>query len=157
METKLIQCLGKMTYGMYVLTTSHEDDYNGMIASWVSQVSYEPPMVMAAVHPNRFSNNLIEKSGCFGLHVISKEQKSYMTRFKGSDPKAKFKDIEWKRGKTGSPILKDCLAYMECLVRERLAPGNHVVYIGEVIDSGYITDTDPLTTLDYEKIYAGKS
>ncbi len=157
MNDKLIQCLGKMTYGIYVLTTSHKEDYNGMIASWASQVSYEPPMIMVAVHPDRYSHKLIEKGGGFALHILAQDQKSYMTRFKGIDPKAKFSNIEWSRGKTGSPILKECLAYMECVVKESLVPGNHTIYIGEIIDSGLVLVEEPLTTLDYEKIYVGKS
>ena len=32
-----------MTYGIYVLTCRHEETINGMIASWVTQVSYDPP------------------------------------------------------------------------------------------------------------------
>ncbi|MEJ2286300.1 MAG: flavin reductase, partial [Desulfobacterales bacterium] len=38
-----------MTYGIYVLTSCHQQEINGMIASWVSQVSYTPPLIMVAV------------------------------------------------------------------------------------------------------------
>ena len=51
MKEDWVQALGKMTYGIYVLTTCDEDEVNGMIASWVSQVSYDPLLIMVAVHP----------------------------------------------------------------------------------------------------------
>ena len=65
MKDKWIRALGSMTYGIYVLTSFYEEEINGMIASWVSQVSYDPLLIMVAVHPNRYSHNLIDKSGCW--------------------------------------------------------------------------------------------
>jgi flavin reductase (DIM6/NTAB) family NADH-FMN oxidoreductase RutF len=156
MHDRWLQALGSMTYGIYVLTTYHGETINGMIASWVSQVSYEPPLVMVAVHPNRLSHSLIEKSGSFGLHLLHRKQKDFLSRFKGPDPEAKFADLVWSKGKTGCPLLKDCLGYLECAVRAALQPGNHTLFIGEVLDAQLLSHEDPLTTLDYEGRYTGK-
>ena len=117
MQEGWLKALGKMTYGIYVLTSCHKEEINGMIASWVSQVSYEPLLIMAAVHPNRYSHRLIEQSGCFALHVIDRQQTEFLARFKGPDPKSKFSSVQWERGKTGCPILNDCMAYLECKVK----------------------------------------
>ena len=144
-----------MTYGIYVLTSHFGDTINGMIASWVSQISHEPPLVMAAVHPNRYSHELIKKSGHFALHLLSRNQVHLLSHFKGSDPKAKFASLPWKRGKTGCPILLECLGYMECMVRKRYDPGNHTLFIGEVIDAKILSQKEPLSTLDYDGIYVG--
>lgn len=157
MEQEWQRALGKMVYGIYVLTTAHGKEMNGMIASWATQVSYEPPLLLAAVHPNRYSHNLIRKSGAFALHVIAKEQKELLSRFKGPDPAAKFSDIAWHRGKSGSPILQDCLAYLDCEVKESFTPGNHTLFIGEIIDARRISDGAALDTADYEGMYTGKS
>ena len=156
MEQNLISALGRMTYGIYVLTAAHDGAINGMIASWVSQVSYEPLLVMAGVHPNRYSHRLVSQSGAFALHVVAKERTSLLKTFKGPDPAAKFAGLTWKPGKTGSPILTDCVAFVECEVRARYQPGNHTLFIGEVIDGNRISDADPLTTADYAGQYLGK-
>jgi len=71
MQGQWIKAFAKMTYGIYVLTSRADEAINGMIASWVSQVSYEPPLIMVAVHPKRYSHQLIEKGGSFVLHVVS--------------------------------------------------------------------------------------
>jgi len=71
MDERWLHALRNMTYGIYVLTTAHEEKINGMIASWVSQVSYDPPLIMVAVHPNRYSNGMIRESGAFVLHILS--------------------------------------------------------------------------------------
>ena len=98
MDERWVNTFGAMTYGIYVLTTFHEQKINGMIASWVSQVSYDPPVVMVAVHPNRYSHQLIRESGCFALHILSRNQRDLLSRFKGIDPEAKFHSIQWAEG-----------------------------------------------------------
>ena len=156
MQEGWIKTLGKMTYGIYVLTSFYKNEVNGMIASWVSQISYEPLLVMAAVHPNRYSHQLIEKSGCFALHIIDRRQADFLSRFKGPDPKAKFSSIQWERGQTGCPILSECLAYLACRVKARCAPGNHTLFLGEVVDGQSFDSGTPFTSLDYKGVYLGK-
>jgi len=156
MDESWLQAFGRMTYGIYVLTVCHKDAINGMIASWVSQVSYDPPLVMVAVHPNRFSHRLIQKSGAFCLHLLRRNQTDLLGRFKGLDPEAKFAGLAWWKGETGCPILKDCLGYLECTVRAMLQPGNHTLFIGEVVAAQLFAQEEPLSTLDYEARYTGR-
>jgi flavin reductase (DIM6/NTAB) family NADH-FMN oxidoreductase RutF len=152
-----LEALGRMTYGIYVLTTRVDDVINGMIASWVTQVSYEPPLIMVAIHPNRYSHGLVEQSQSFALHILDQSQKEMLGIFKGPDPEKKFGNMSWEHGKAGSPILKDCLAWMELVVKERYTPGNHTLFVGEIIDGGTRNLGTPLCTLDYAGMYMGKN
>ena len=156
MQQGWIETLGRMTYGIYVLTSCHQEEINGMIASWVSQVSYDPLLIMAAVHPDRYSHRLIEQGGCFALHVIDRQQKQFLSRFKGPDPKAKFSDVQWNPGKTGCPILSDCMAYLECQVKASYRPGNHTLFLGEVLEAQSIAPGTPFSSMDYDGVYLGK-
>ena len=157
MKDEWIQALGNMTYGIYVLTSFYKEEINGMIASWVSQVSYDPLLIMVAVHPNRYSHNLIAKSDRFALHVLAADQSNLLGRFKGSDPKAKFSSIQWQQGQTGCPVLKECLAYFECRVAAEYSPGNHTLFLGEVLEAKVLGGGNILSSLDYDGIYLGKS
>jgi len=157
MKSTWQEALGKMTYGIYVLTTSVKEEINGMIASWVSQVSYDPPLIMVAIHPNRYSHHLVRQSGHFALHLLGQNQTDLLERFKGPDPSAKFTSINWERGETGCPILQDCLAYIECDVKTIISPGNHTLFIGEVKEAQVFSELDvPFTSLDYRGVYQGK-
>lgn len=156
MEAALMDTFARMPYGIYVLTCCLGQEMNGMIASWVSQVSHDPPLVMAAVHPNRYSHHLIEKGKAFAIHIISREQKDLLTRFKGTDPLAKFNALSWSKGRTGCPILRDCIGYLECTLEAVYAPGNHTLFIGRVLDGNAFLKDVPLTTLDYSGTYTGK-
>ena len=157
MKEEWIRALGSMTYGIYVLTSFHKEEINGMIASWVSQVSYDPLLIMVAVHPNRYSHSLIAKSGCFALHALAADQSDLLGRFKGPDPQAKFSSIKWQRGRTGCPVLNECIAYFECKVTAEHTPGNHTLFLGEVIEARMLNGKKVLTSLDYDGVYLGKS
>jgi flavin reductase (DIM6/NTAB) family NADH-FMN oxidoreductase RutF len=78
MKNELLSAFGQMTYGIYILTSKFDDEINGMVASWVTQVSYDPPLIMVAVHPNRYSHNLIKKGNVFALHVLDRSQKDML-------------------------------------------------------------------------------
>ena len=156
MNEKLLNNLSCMTYGIYVLTTRHTETINGMIASWVSQVSYAPPLIMVAVHPNRYTHDLLVKSGHFALHILARAQTDLLSRFKGPDPGSKFASLDWSDGVTGCPILADCIGVLECRIQASLAPGNHTLFIGKVVDTVFNGQKTPLCTLDYEGCYLGK-
>jgi flavin reductase (DIM6/NTAB) family NADH-FMN oxidoreductase RutF len=157
MNEAILKNMAHVTYGIYVLTTRFEESINGMIASWVSQVSYDPPLFMVAIHPNRYSHKLVVQSGHFALHILAKEQKDLLARFKGPVAQEKFKSLSWEFGVTGSPILADCIGFMECRIIQRLTPGNHTLFIGEVVNAVFNAEKTPLCTLDYEGSYLGKS
>ena len=157
MKTEWMRIFGTMTNGVYVLTTALEGKINGMIASWVSQVSYEPPLIAVAVHENRLSHGLVRESGLFALHVMGRQHKRMVSRFMTSDPETKFSGIGWKPGQTGCPILEDCVACFECRVKTSIQPGNHMVFFGEVVNAMTVSDAEPLTTRDYHGQYIGKA
>jgi flavin reductase (DIM6/NTAB) family NADH-FMN oxidoreductase RutF len=157
MKDEWIQALGTMTYGIYVLTSFYKEEINGMIASWVSQVSYDPLLIMVAVHTNRYSHRLIVKSGCLALHVLAREQAKLLKRFKGSDPIAKFSSIQWSRGTTGCPVLEDCIAYFEGKIIDKFNPGNHTLFVAEVVNAKVMATGQPLSSLDYDGVYLGKN
>jgi len=157
MKEAILKNMAHMTYGIYVLTTRFEGTINGMIASWVSQVSYDPPLLMVAVHPNRYSHELLAQSGHFALHILARDQKDLLVRFKGPVAREKFESIAWEDGVSGCPILSDCIGCMECRITQSLAPGNHTLFVGEVVNAVFNAEKTPLCTMDYEGCYLGKA
>jgi flavin reductase (DIM6/NTAB) family NADH-FMN oxidoreductase RutF len=157
MKEQWLKALGKMTYSVFALTAAHKGQQNAMIASWVSQVSYEPPLIAIAVHPSRRCHQMIVKSSAFALHALKMTQKNLVTRFMGTDPAAKFEGLDWQPGQTGVPILQDCVAWFECEVIDSVRPGNHTLFFGELIDAKTVSVEMVLTTGDYRGQYIGKA
>jgi len=77
-----VHTLGKMIYGICVLTTYYEDEINGMIASWASQISYDPPLVLIAIHPLWFLHKLLEQSHNFAQRILAQNQCDFLSHFK---------------------------------------------------------------------------
>ena len=48
----------------------------------------------------------------------------------------KFERLDYETSVTGSPILKDCIAWLDCNVVSSHEAGDHTVFIGEVVSGG---------------------
>lgn len=156
MNVNTLKALGKMTYGLYVLTTKKGEEINGMVASWVSQVSFNPPQVMVGVRKNRYTHNMIKESGIFALNVLGKENAGLVSKFKLPTPEEKFKGIGWKTRTTGAPILDETLVYMDCRLVNSRDTGDHTLFIGEIVDADTLKEGIPMTSLDFDKVYLGQ-
>jgi flavin reductase (DIM6/NTAB) family NADH-FMN oxidoreductase RutF len=151
------QVLEKLVNGVYLLTCCRGEEINGMPVSWVSQVSSQPPLVMAAVRPDRYSHAMVEESGVFALILLGREQRNLVDRFmlKGAFKAEKFKDLALKEGNTGCPVLLGAAGFLECQVTSSQRPGDHTLFIGEVIEAGWHKDVSLLTIPDYGHTYGG--
>ncbi|MEQ9461574.1 MAG: flavin reductase family protein [Phycisphaeraceae bacterium] len=138
--------LGRIPLGLFVLTASHEDHRLGMLASWVQQVCFEPPMVCVAVAKGRSILPLLSESRHFALCQIAADDRIIQRKFAkefepGEDP---FLGFELIHGSIRDlPILSGCSAFMECELSCHLdVEGDHDLFIGKV-KAGHATDKDP--------------
>jgi len=150
------QALGKIANGVYILTTCHKKEINGMIITWVTQISHDPPLIMVAIHPNRYSHQLVEQTGYFALNILAQHQPELIKRFMGPVPSAKFKSLQWTRGSTGCPILTSSIAGIECEVKGSQSPGNHTLFFGQIKEVQVFSNDEPMSTFDYSGTYLGK-
>ncbi|MGD8698711.1 MAG: flavin reductase family protein [Gemmatimonadales bacterium] len=131
--------LRMIPYGLYVLTGQAED---GRVAAatvnWVSQVSFEPPLVAVGVKADSGGHAIIKETGSFALNMLGKGQEA--TAFAFFKPTEREGDtvgaVPFHAGSTGAPILDGCPAYVECRLIETVERGDHSVFVGEVVDAG---------------------
>lgn len=124
-----------LVHGVYVVTTRLEDVVNGMTASWVSQVSLKPLLVMVSIGPSRYSHDLIKKSGVFAINVLEGAQADLGKRFgyKSGRQVDKFAGLEWTTAATGAPILPQAYAYLDLKLKDTCPAGDHTLFLGEVV------------------------
>lgn len=152
----LDRALKKITTGIYIVTSKQESQINGMVASWISQVSFSPPLVMVAIKQERRSHLMIEKGKVFAINILCKEQQGMVSLFKGAvESEKKFSHIPFEIKKTGAPIIKNVLAFLECTLTSMVTPGDHTIFIGEVLDGGVLKGGIPLSSNDLETTYGG--
>ncbi|MEM2106891.1 MAG: flavin reductase family protein, partial [Candidatus Bathyarchaeia archaeon] len=56
----------------------------------------------------------------------------------------KFATIPYETKVTGAPILKDCLAYLDCEVERAIPVGDHTLFAGRIVDANIKADKKPL-------------
>ncbi|MBN1380975.1 MAG: flavin reductase [Deltaproteobacteria bacterium] len=157
MEKAWQDVLDRFPYGIYLVTTVADEGNNGMIASWVTQCSHEPPLVALAIRKNRLSHGQILKTGKFCINVLPKESAGMIGQFKIPDWKKKFDPFPHEPSPNGLPVLDDCIGYVDCSLETTLDAGDHTLFIGK-IKAGAMKNTGKtatLSTADYDGVYRG--
>ncbi|MBI4596039.1 MAG: flavin reductase family protein [Candidatus Tectomicrobia bacterium] len=149
-QASIHAALKKLEYGIYVVSTRVGHETSAFVASWLSQVSFEPPMVMIAIHKDHFSGHLIKGGDFFTVNIIGKDQKNMLSRFLAPSKMGvdKFESLPQLKGETGVPIMGDCVAYLECQVETSLLSGDHNIFVGHVLAGKCLRDGETLTTKD---------
>ena len=130
--------LRMIPYGLYVLTAASSD---GRVAAatinWVTQASFEPPLVVICVKVDSDVHALIKQTGQFALNVLGKgQQKTAFTFFKPSVLEGdRISGERFTRGRTGLPQLESASAFLECKLVHTIERGDHTVMLGEVIEA----------------------
>lgn len=143
--TMLRSTLGKYPTGVSIITSADDAGLpvGGMTAGTFTSVSLDPPLV--AFLPGKSSSSWprIEETGRFCINVLSAEQEGLCRSFavSGND---KFAGVDWSPSPSGLPILAGVVIWVECVLREVIDAGDHVIALGEVITMETAQDVDPL-------------
>ncbi|MBI4579832.1 MAG: flavin reductase [Planctomycetes bacterium] len=133
MKRVVARALGQVPSGCFVMTACHGGKATGILASWVQQASFEPPMVTAAVKLGRPIQQLIEASGHFVLNHIPENPLSMFRHFgRGFRlEEAAFDGLSTQSDPAGV-IIQECLGHLSCRVVGSLDAGDHRIYAAEI-------------------------
>jgi flavin reductase (DIM6/NTAB) family NADH-FMN oxidoreductase RutF len=145
--------LSQLSYGLYVIGTKDKEAPHGMTANWITQVSFEPEIVALAIEKDSHTLALLEESRIFSVSILKSGQKEIAGEFAKA---RRDRDFSFLSKKTGAPILADAAAYLDCRVVDTHRAGDHVVFFGEVVDSGILDESaEPLTLKETGWRYGG--
>ncbi len=150
--------LRKIPHGVYVVGVKQDAQLNAFTATWLTQVSFTPPLVALGIKKDSHSFEMIKGGKVFSVNLLGKHQKPLAEHFvkPARVVGEKLKDIRHRPGKTGAPVLEEAIAYFECEVREIAnEQGDHAVVIGEVVEAGVQRDELALTLVDTGWHYGG--
>lgn len=113
---------------------------NIIAVSFCMPVSKEPPLIACAIGREFYSYKLIEDIKEFIINIPQKELKSkiYYCGFHSGYRVDKFKETgltAQPARKLKAPIIKECVAHIECKVRQQIVTGDKTLFIGEVIEA----------------------
>jgi flavin reductase (DIM6/NTAB) family NADH-FMN oxidoreductase RutF len=156
MNTKALYSL---SYGLYLVASQKQGKLNGQIANTVFQVSSEPPTVAVCINRQNFTHEFIAGSKVFTISVLSQDTPLPFIGhfgFKSGRDIDKFKDINYKPGETGAPVVLDhSVAYLEARVISQIDVGTHTVFIGELVGADVLREGEPMTYAYYRQVKRG--
>ena len=127
--------MGHFATGVTLVTTWHENKPQGMTANAVASLSLDPPLVLVSVDVKAQMNGCLKVSNCFAVNILTEAQEAWSVRFAKHGPKD-FSDIDYRTETTGSPVLEQALAFVDCRVKDILPGGDHDIFIGEIVGGG---------------------
>lgn len=143
-KEELAPVLGKLVAGLYIVSVKNDDEETGFLASWVQQAGFDKPCITVAFNKDRKKHfDLVTASGKLVLNIMAKENGKTMSVFFKAPEEGKsiFDGVETFTDKTGIPILKDSIGYMECQYKSEMQSDDHIIVLCEVI-GGKLTNSE---------------
>jgi flavin reductase (DIM6/NTAB) family NADH-FMN oxidoreductase RutF len=130
--------LRMIPYGLYVLTAEADGKVAAATVNWVTQASFQPPLVVVAVKTDSGAHDIIKRSKAFALNVLTKGQNGLAFNFFKSHERDgdSIGGEKFTAGTTGAPILANAAAFVELKLVDTVEKGDHSVFVGEVVEAG---------------------
>ena len=155
LDGDLDKALGRLSGGLYVVTARQDERASAMVASWVSQASFDPPGITVAVAKDRAIEALLQVGDRFVLNILREDNyqdlmRHFLKRFPpGAD---RFAGVNTLDGvANGGPVLGDALAFLGCRVSQRMEGPDHWIIYGEV-EQGNVSETEARTAVHHRKV-----
>jgi flavin reductase (DIM6/NTAB) family NADH-FMN oxidoreductase RutF len=136
--------LGRFASGITVVTARDGDGrHYGMTVSAFCSVSLVPPLILVCIDLAASMHDALISAPHFAVNILSADQEPLSRRFSGLDEHHRFDGLGYTIGVTGSALLEEALAHIECRRLAQHAAGDHTVIIGEV-EAAVAHDARPL-------------
>lgn len=106
-----------------------------MTASAFCSVSLQPPLVLVCIDHLAETYLHVREQRRFGVSILREEQEALSEFFADPErnPDAAYRlGVEYRNLQSGTPVLKDALANMDCTVTDAYEAGDHTIFVGEV-------------------------
>jgi flavin reductase (DIM6/NTAB) family NADH-FMN oxidoreductase RutF len=137
-------CLGAFPTGVTVITAlGPRGEAVGNTVSSFNSVSLDPPLILWSLGRHAYSLKAYLSTDLFAVNVLREGQEELSARF----AKAlgdKWADLAYETWETGCPILPGALAVFECRTAHTYVGGDHVIFVGEVINAVHDPEGKPL-------------
>jgi flavin reductase (DIM6/NTAB) family NADH-FMN oxidoreductase RutF len=142
--------LGRIPSGIFILTTGRDGRSTGMLASWVQQAGFDPPMLTVAVRRDRYVAEWIAASGKFTLNQVAAGDKSLLKHFgRGFEPGDEaFTGIPLRDNSPEGPVLAGAMAFVKAEVAGFIDGGDHRVFLARVVEGRRVdAEAEPMIHL----------
>lgn len=148
--------MGRVLGSLSVLTAKDEDASSAMLASWISQASFNPPGLTVSIKKDRAMEPLLTIGGKFAISMIPEGGPDKLVMRKLARPflpgEDRLEGLETIPGELSeAPILKVANASMECQVVSRMEAGDHWIVYANVL-GGKVLNEAANTAVHHRKV-----
>ncbi len=121
--------------GVTIIAAGWQGERSGLTATAVCSLALSPARVLACINRSGHTIELVQKSRCMSVNLLAQDQEALARRFSSARTGAgadRFLSGDWHAGQTGSPLLSDALASLDCRVAELMPLDTHAIVIGIV-------------------------
>ena len=144
----IAQILDRLDPEVWIVTAADGSRRGGLVATFVTRASIVPemPRMLVGLSVCHFTRDLVEGSGAFALHLLDESQLDWVWRFglRSGREADKFAGLTVVAGATGSPLLAEAAAVLECRVEDCFDTGDRSVYLAAVVDGRAHEELSPL-------------
>lgn len=149
----------KLTYGLYVVSTTLNGKDAGCIVNTLYQVTAEPAKLSVTINKDNATEQMIEKSGRFAAVALTTSADMDLIGrfgFHSSRDTDKFEGYSVHRDANDMPtITEHVAARYSCRVVNQLDLGSHVLFVGEVCEAENISELEVMTYSYYHQVKKG--
>ena len=126
--------LGQMIKGVQVVAATHDGLTRAYTSHWVSQISFDEPIVLASVSPKHDTYPLMVESGRFSVSLLAADQISEGQYFSYPGRKFKYTAPEYmEHDDEGRPIVPNSIAWLHCETFDRIERFDHDLFLANVV------------------------
>ncbi|MFQ5417849.1 MAG: flavin reductase family protein [Myxococcota bacterium] len=138
------QVLASWTTGVTIVTARDGDRVHGMTVTAFSEVSLDPPLVLLCADVDSNTHPVIAGGKVFAVNILAADQAPLSNKFASKRQEAvRFEGLDCDTAETGAPLIPGAVASLDCRLVASHPHGDHVIYVGEVVDIT-IRDKPPL-------------
>jgi flavin reductase len=138
----------RLASSVCIVTTCHDGNLAGLVATAVCSVSADPPMLLVCINKQAQSHDAFSKAGRFCVNVLESGQAQLADRFAKADAGARFTGLPVDTLSTGAPALTGALIAFDCEVDNAVTGGTHTVFFGRIVDLRFRGSAAPLLYFD---------
>lgn len=151
------QALRTFTYGLYAVSSADGGEVNIFTANWLTQISFDPPLIAVSVENDSKSLPMILHSRAFTVNVLRSGSRELAGRLGKSAVQHpdKLDGVAYDIGANGCPVLHDAVAWVACTVLHTAEAGDSTLVVAEVVDVGMLAEGAALTMAEAGFKHAG--
>ena len=106
----------------------------GLTVTAFTSVSLDPPLVLICIRNESTAKDMLIQAKRYCVNILSQDQQKIAEKFSLSGESDRFVGLDYYIGASGSPVIRGCIAHIDCRVTKVMDGGDHTIFMGQAID-----------------------